>query len=44
MTPEERKEFDRRRRSRALITAALLVGMVVLFYLITLVRVRESLQ
>jgi hypothetical protein len=31
-------EFNRRRRSRSLVTAGLLVAMVVLFYLITLTR------
>ncbi len=31
-------EFNRRRKSRALITAGLLIGMVVLFYMITLVK------
>ena len=32
-------EFTRRRKSRARITALLLVGLVVLFYAITLVRI-----
>lgn len=36
---EPNEEFIRRRKSRALITAVLLAGMVVLFYLITLARI-----
>jgi hypothetical protein len=35
-------EFNRRRKSRALITAGLLFGMVILFYLITLVRIQGA--
>jgi hypothetical protein len=35
-------EFNRRRKSRALITAALLGGMVVLFYMITLIRIQGA--
>ncbi len=37
MTPDD--EFTRRRKSRAVVTAVLLVGMVVLFYFITLARI-----
>ena len=37
MTPDD--EFTRRRKSRAIVTAVLLVGMVVLFYFITLARI-----
>ena len=37
-------EFNRRRKSRALVTAALLVGMVVLFYFITLARIGQSMS
>ncbi len=36
---EPTEEFTRRRKTRALITALLLAGMVVLFYLITLARI-----
>ena len=32
------QEFNRRRKSRALVTAGLLIGMVALIYLITLTR------
>jgi hypothetical protein len=31
-------EFNRRRRQRSLVTAGLLVGMILLFYFITLAR------
>ena len=37
MTPDD--EFTRRRKSRAVVTAVLLVGMVVLFYFITIARI-----
>jgi hypothetical protein len=37
MTPDD--EFTRRRKSRATITAVLLVAMCVLFYFITLARI-----
>jgi hypothetical protein len=40
MTPDD--EFTRRRKSRAIVTAVLLVGMVVLFYFITLARISTS--
>ncbi|MEY3658230.1 MAG: hypothetical protein RLZZ561_1355 [Pseudomonadota bacterium] len=33
-------EFNRRRRQRSLVTAGLLVGMCLLFYFITLVRIQ----
>ncbi len=36
MTPDD--EFARRRRSRARVTALLLLGMAALFYFITLAR------
>ncbi len=39
MTPEE-QEFHRRRKQRSLVTAGLLLGLVVLFYLITIVRIQ----
>ena len=38
MTPEERTEFERRRRSRNWAILGVLVGLVVLFYLISTVR------
>jgi hypothetical protein len=40
MIPDD--EFTRRRKSRAIVTAVLLVGMVVLFYFITLARISTS--
>jgi hypothetical protein len=33
------EEFNKRRRTRSLITAGLLIGLVVLFYMITLARI-----
>lgn len=41
MTPDDpiRREFDRRRRSRAIVTALLLAGMVIMFYFISLARI-----
>jgi hypothetical protein len=38
----DKDEFNRRRKSRAVLTAVLLVGLVVLFYLITLVRMQGA--
>jgi len=38
MTPEEEAEFKRRQRSRNLVLAGSLIFFVVLFYLITIVR------
>ncbi len=35
-------EFNRRRRSKAMVTALLLGAMVVLFYLITLARIGKT--
>jgi hypothetical protein len=37
MTPDD--EFNRRRKSRSVVTAVLLVGMVILFYFITMARI-----
>lgn len=37
-------EFNRRRRSKALVTALLLGAMVVLFYMITLARIGSTFQ
>jgi hypothetical protein len=41
MTPEEQAEFNRRRRARNLALGLVLLGFVVLFYFITIVRVGE---
>ena len=37
MIPDD--EFTRRRKSRSVVTAVLLVGMVILFYFITIARI-----
>lgn len=37
MMPDD--EFNRRRKSRSIVTAVLLVGMVILFYFITIARI-----
>jgi hypothetical protein len=39
MTPEEQKVFQARQKQRAVIMAGLLIFMVVLFYLITIVKI-----
>ena len=39
MSPEDETEFKRRRRARNRVVGLLLVGFVVLFYLITIVRI-----
>lgn len=39
MTPEEEKEFKRRRTARNAVIGLVLLGMVVLFYAITIVRI-----
>jgi hypothetical protein len=39
---DDREEFDRRRRQRALVTALLLLGMCGLFYFITIARLQSS--
>ncbi|WP_281276760.1 hypothetical protein [Alteraurantiacibacter aquimixticola] len=41
MTPEEEKEFTRRRKARNLALGLLLLGFVVLFYMITIVRMTD---
>jgi len=41
MTPEEEKEFIRRRKARNLVIAGLLFGFVLLFYAITIVRMGD---
>jgi hypothetical protein len=38
MTPDERREFDRRRMSRAIVTALILGGMVALFYFVAIAK------
>lgn len=38
MTPEEEAEFKRRRKARNRVMLAVLLGFVVLFYAITIVR------
>ena len=38
MTPDEEAEYKRRRRSRNIVVALVLTGLVVLFYAITVVR------
>jgi hypothetical protein len=37
MIPDD--EFTRRRKSRSVVTAVLLVGLVILFYFITIARI-----
>ncbi len=39
MTPEEQKVYQARQKHRAVIMAGLLLFMVVLFYLITIVKI-----
>lgn len=39
MSPEEQKAYQARQRQRAVIMAGLLIFMVVLFYLITIVKI-----
>lgn len=43
MTPEETKEFTRRRRARNWAVLFALFGLVVLFYLITVARRSQAL-
>ena len=38
MTPEERAEFERRRRGRNWAILAILIGLVVLFYFVSTAR------
>jgi hypothetical protein len=42
MTPDDQDLIRRRQKSRALVLAVLLVGLVVLIFFITLVRIRAS--
>ena len=41
MTPEEEKEFIRRRKQRNIALGLILGGFVVLFYMITIVRMGD---
>ncbi|WP_267900626.1 hypothetical protein [Aurantiacibacter spongiae] len=41
MTPEEEAEFKRRRATRNKVIALALFGLVILFYLITIVRMGD---
>jgi len=41
MTPEEQKEFTRRRNARNKVVALVLFGFVLLFYAITIVRMGD---
>ena len=43
MTPEEQKTYQARQKHRAKIMAAMLVFLVVLFYLITFVKIGSAL-
>ena len=42
MTPEEQKEFERRRKSRNLVVAGTLLFFVMLFYAVTIVRIGDG--
>ncbi len=44
MTPDDpnRAEFDRRRKSRALVTALILGGLVALFYFVTIAKITSG--
>lgn len=39
LTPIDRVEFDRRRKSRSIVTGVILVGVAILFYFITIARI-----
>ncbi len=41
MTPDEEKEFIRRRKQRNLVIGLMLAGFVILFYAITIVRMGD---
>ena len=41
MTPEEEKEFIRRRKQRNTVIGLMLAGFVILFYFITIVRMGD---
>ncbi|WP_267904204.1 hypothetical protein [Aurantiacibacter sediminis] len=42
MTPEEEQEYRRRQKARNIVIGLVLLGMVVLFYAITIVRIGEQ--
>lgn len=42
MTPDEQKAYQARQKQRAIVMAGLLFFMVVLFYLITIVKIGAS--
>ena len=42
MTPEEQSEYQRRQKSRALVTALLLGAMVVLFFFMAMARIQQG--
>lgn len=42
MTPEERAQFERRRRARNIAILCVLIGMVVLFYFISMARLTRG--
>lgn len=41
MTPEEEKEYVRRRKQRNIVLGLILAGFVILFYAITIVRMGD---
>ncbi len=41
MTPDEQTEFTRRRKARNIVVGLVLGGFVLLFYLITIVRMTD---
>ena len=41
MTPEEEKEYLRRRKQRNIVLGLILAGFVILFYAITIVRMGD---
>ena len=41
MTPEEEQEYIRRRKTRNMVVGLVLLGFVVLFYAITIVRMGD---
>jgi len=42
MSPKEQKAFQARQKQRAVIMAGLLIFMVILFYLITIVKIGSA--
>ncbi len=43
MTPEQQKAYQARQKQRAVIMAGILIFLVILFYLITFVKIGSSL-